>query len=518
MKKTLSIFAFIVVMNHLITAQPIVNYALQGSTNETNLAHQAITLHQGLAFNSESTALKFDGVDDYASFGELNLVDQFSFFFSAKLDTVYSSFPPGQLFLGKHNTSNAGWGEENIFLFGQYEGKYQIRVFADYIFYSDTLPDTLPHTYAIVVDNINSSINVKLYRDKSLILEKDVPSNSLDTKSTLPWVLGMDYDKFQEKTDFFKGEISNVSVFNYAIDELTIDSMITSVSGPTLLCESIVANYPLIGKTDNVLANEQLTLSGGLAFNQQGDALKFDGINDYASLAEVDLNTTFSISFEAKMDTVYSSFPPGQLFIGKHYYSSGGNENIFLFGQYVGKYQVRIMTDYTLYSDVLPDTAWHKYIVSIEAISAQESKVTLVRDNEVIMDKTIPYVLSSTTSTLPWVLGMDYDGYKSTSDFFKGEMRNVQMYNCVEDNDVVLTIGDSFSEIEQVLIYPNPASNQLKVSKNVKHIEVIDLQGKKILSSENHSGIVSLENIDAGVYKVVSYTAHKTYSTTIIVE
>lgn len=69
-----------------------------------------------------------------------------------------------------------------------------------------------------------------------------------------------------------------------------------------------------------------------------------------------------------------------------------------------------------------------------------------------------------------------------------------------------LEMANGFSEgfgLNQVLIYPNPASDFIEVEANgidIKNVSILDLQGREILSTENRR--INLKEINAGVYLI----------------
>jgi len=77
-------------------------------------------------------------------------------------------------------------------------------------------------------------------------------------------------------------------------------------------------------------------------------------------------------------------------------------------------------------------------------------------------------------------------------------------YNIINNNQKTIH-KDNIEEKSKVLVYPNPANDELTVlntSEGVGIIEIYNLIGEKILSKElkNYSSIISIKDLKAGTY------------------
>lgn len=93
----------------------------------------------------------------------------------------------------------------------------------------------------------------------------------------------------------------------------------------------------------------------------------------------------------------------------------------------------------------------------------------------------------------------------------------------IEELDPTVSTMNYYSDDNEVLVYPNPADNQLLISKialsKFNHINIYNANGKLVLTKEIESANISISHLKAGLY-ILELTGHniKTKPIKIIVE
>lgn len=94
---------------------------------------------------------------------------------------------------------------------------------------------------------------------------------------------------------------------------------------------------------------------------------------------------------------------------------------------------------------------------------------------------------------------------------YNGQITN----HIVRLNDTnTMSIGDF--EKSNVSIYPNPVSNEFKISVPSSNIEIFDISGKKVSEQENVSSSVDISHLLKGFYIVKAQTENGTHITKIV--
>lgn len=153
-----------------------------------------------------------------------------------------------------------------------------------------------------------------------------------------------------------------------------------------------------------------------------GQALSFDGADDYATLDWFIPGLTFSV--EMWVNPAAEGDLDAQAFLGKHPSSGSGNE--FLLGYYgdslhveLHGHRVRAAGQYA---------GWQHLAVVVTQVTTS-SQVTLYRDGVLVAQEVVPVLFFPTGrfDGKPWVLGQEYDS-GATSDFFQGQIDEVRIW------------------------------------------------------------------------------------------
>lgn len=164
-------------------------------------------------------------------------------------------------------------------------------------------------------------------------------------------------------------------------------------------------------------------------------ALRFDGESDWAELGYRQVPQDFTVELWVNPATTQN----GQGLIGAHL---ADGENVFLVGYYNDGLDIRVDAVHETLS--LPGSERYHLAIVVDAISATESHVTVYINGDVFTDWLTPEdeeqcgsckvygdSIDPGTTTLPWVLGMDWDQgtpERRMSDFFEGTLSDVRLW------------------------------------------------------------------------------------------
>ncbi|NEQ65005.1 MAG: LamG domain-containing protein [Symploca sp. SIO2D2] len=289
-----------------------------------------------------SSALEFDGTNDYVELGDFNPGNTFTIELWVKPNNTNNNM----CFIGKNTASG-----ENIFLLGYWKNKL------DALLHSKKLAITGQNTsgnwfhLAVVVNQVETSSTIKLYKDGSSIGEETV-TETLGNLEGKPWTLGQEWDS-SRKSDFFSGQIDEVRMWNYARTEEQIQadkerrlsgnetglvgywhfegglakdysgnrddgtiygnpknvpSPLTLINNSYLQLENGSRQFLVYSEaTEGTIADGTVTSLGDVAScrwvaDAPGLALDFDGQNQYLALAEANLeqmDATANLTLEA---------------------------------------------------------------------------------------------------------------------------------------------------------------------------------------------------------------------------
>ncbi len=155
--------------------------------------------------------------------------------------------------------------------------------------------------------------------------------------------------------------------------------------------------------------------------NDPGTHLSLNGTTDYTSLSNLAINE----SFTAEMWLSPTSTADGQTFLAKH--DASGND-IFKMGFNNGGIEVDIRGTAT--SGGTKETGLQHLAVSVNKLTGTTSEITVYKDGVQAFQNTISEVIGDPDG-LDWVIGQDWDGVATPSDYFSGTVDELRIWNSV---------------------------------------------------------------------------------------
>jgi hypothetical protein len=149
-----------------------------------------------------------------------------------------------------------------------------------------------------------------------------------------------------------------------------------------------------------------------------GNALFFDGTNDYVDANDFDLAEQYSICLWVNPTTTADQ----QCFIGKH---TSGDDNIVVLGFYGGGYHVRIRNDWITVG--VKTSGWQHFAVVGSEIDGSQTAVAVYKNAGLLWSGILNDVAGN-MSGKGWTIGQDWDTRKRT-DFFEGTIDEVSLFN-----------------------------------------------------------------------------------------
>ncbi len=284
-------------------------------------------------------------------------------------------------------------------------------------------------------------------------------------------IFGNPSDFLIGKNASYFGNVLNIYHFDGQVDDLRIyERALSQYEIVQLYGEDdygLVAHYPFNGNANDESGNgHDGTVNGATLtadrFGNPNSAYHFDG-NDYIDTSDFSVPESFSVSAWIDPDTVSI----GQCVIGKHT-SSGAN--IFLMGIWdldssnggTMEYSIHVGSQWV---ETISATAELQHLVAVvEKISPTQSQVTLYKDGQQLFLSTIDQVISSTAGK-PWTIGQDWDSAYARTDFFRGDIDDVRLYNRALSESEILALysegsADASNEAEPDLsIFSSAAGN-----------------------------------------------------------
>lgn len=181
------------------------------------------------------------------------------------------------------------------------------------------------------------------------------------------------------------------------------------------------------GMEDSITASSGSLVNGAtISSGMSGDSLFLDGTNDYANLRVFDPSSggyEFSISFWTRSN---DSSQGNHCYIGKHS-STGGNE--FLIGFWSGQFSVQVMDDYERVTTTETLGSWIHWVVTVKNQPNWEASYVTVYKNSTqiayfILDRWFTF-----NGGKAWVVGQDWDGTSTPSDFFTGGVDDIRFFS-----------------------------------------------------------------------------------------
>lgn len=383
------------------------------SSNSVESLEEHTVLRKVAKFNGSSNKIKITSED-------LNFVrtDDFTMSFSFKTDS--DSGDP--VIIGTQNwssSSNTGFticnngGKLRIVFKGETSDKIDIKD-------GTAVNDNKWHNLAIVVDKTNKKFTVRL-DGKEIASKSDVVMDSFSNGN--PIYVGQDGEA--DYGDWFKGEVANISFYDYVLP-----------------VNNIVSDVKLMSKDGASASLKVETNSGNLPVITDGVAVRtFDGTDDYATiLDEGMLNFTYkkdySISFWVKTTLNDGSDP---VMIGNQNWASSTNVGLTIAHK---KGEVRFVASdgddksdkwYEYKTPLLNDNNWHNVVVTFD----RDANMTIYINGKKEEEKDMSSV-GSMDSGQPYRLGQD--GEADYGDWFKGEMKKIVFYDFVVTEQEVATL------------------------------------------------------------------------------
>ncbi|MBO7125971.1 LamG domain-containing protein [bacterium] len=375
-------------------------------------------------------ALVFNGTSDYLEIGNKDFDPRYEGRYSISmwvLSTEQASSTNNNSYIGKHTSSG-----DNAILFGYWDGKLSLRIKSDLVQISSISEPVNYWAHYVVSareDNNNGTSSVVIYKNGSQVWSGTLNDVAGDfEEDDKPWVLGMDWDSGNLQTDFFKGKMDDVRIYDWNITADEVKEIYYKEAAKIHL------------KMDDTFNASAGSISGsgvgGTVFKQgmENRSAYFDGVNDYVQFGygvtdprgSGTTTRKYTISLWVKSDAQASS-SNNNSYIAKHDSSDG---DVFRFGYWNNKLILKIAGSSADVSTATEPTSWTHYVITgTENLSASTTSATVYKNGSQIWTGTISAVMGTFTSSYKhWVLGRRLG---SIGDYFKGEIDNVRFYGSV---------------------------------------------------------------------------------------
>ena len=432
MKKVICLLCFILCFSGVLSAKLLTHlefeYSLEDSVGDNNgtFTSSGDSIY-GIGRNGK--ALVFNGTSDYLEFGKGDFDPRYGGRYSISMwvrSTEQASSTNNNSYIGKHTSSG-----DNAVLFGYWGGQlsFQIKSAVVHIPAAGNEPTTGWVHYAIsAIEQNNGTTSVVIYKNGSQLwsgtLNDVVGDFDADDH---PWVLGMDWDG-ASKTDFFKGKIDNVRIYDWNItaDEVK-EIYFKEASGIYLKMDD---------SFNSSVGSETGTAGGGTAFKQgmENRSAYFDGVDDYVKFGDGTTDPrssgtttrTYSVSMWVKSDEAATSSNNNAYLVKQ----TDTNADVFRFGYWNNKLILKIGSSSADVSTSTEPTLWTHYVITAtENLSVSTTTATVYKNGSQLWTGTISAVMGTFTSNYKsWVLGRKWG---STGDYFKGEIDNFRFYPSV---------------------------------------------------------------------------------------
>ena len=251
----------------------------------------------------------------------------------------------------------------------------------------------------------------------------------------------MNWDTATSQTDFFKGRMDSVRIYDWNITANEVQELYVKESAKLHLKLDDTFNDSIGTVTGNQ--------SGGVTFKQgmENRSAYFDGSNDYVSFGTGTTKPNglsgYSISLWVKSNAKATA-SNNNAYIVKQ---TDTNGDIFRFGYWSNKLILKIRNSSVNISTETEPTSWTHYVITAtENLMTSSTTATVYKNGSQIWNGTISAKMGSFSANYkPWVLG---GRLGSSADFFKGEMDNVRFYSSVlTEADVKALYRSEFSGI-----------------------------------------------------------------------
>lgn len=181
------------------------------------------------------------------------------------------------------------------------------------------------------------------------------------------------------------------------------------------------SEYSVVDENGTVRELSGIDLSEALKTNW---GLKFDGVNDYAEIPNLNV-TTQDYTIEIKLGSNSSGTIIGLM------RSSSNTNQILIDANYRGNSEVWMSEGSVLSTSALADD--HMLSITADGNGSTTSLKAYQNGSQVKSSTSSSSVLQNDPDNHPWVLGTDWDG-NITSDFFSGTIHEVRVWNNIRSD------------------------------------------------------------------------------------
>ena len=373
------------------------------------------------------------------------------------------------------------------------------------------------HHLVLIADNSRQYLYVDNQQVASEFYQRNVLSTLIHAQLGVGKVLNWPNSGNDAWLDFDGGLIDNVRIYSSALTPYEVTTIYNSEKlGPQSINLNLVALYTfesgtLIDKSHN---NNDATNSGSIPSadidNNQNQAISF-GENNYIRLPNSLLsqqNISVSLWFKTSTEGAilgYQNASPSNFASSHVPIIYIGHDKVLRAAFWSGATRSLSSTiDYA-------DDQWHHLV-----LTANSSNQSLFIDNQLINTSNYGHVVNTGLAFAQLGAGNVYwawpgNGGETWMDFEGGNLDNVRVYHGTLSSSTVnliyqhekgqdLTTGvNSLKKQNQLLVYPNPASSQVRTQ--IGEIEIYTLEGKMVYSDFS-TGVIDISSFKPGIYIV----------------
>ncbi|MEL6821613.1 MAG: LamG-like jellyroll fold domain-containing protein, partial [Calditrichota bacterium] len=449
-------------------------------------------------FGNPSSALDFDGIDDYVAMDTLDFFPQLSISLWVKFRDLSSRTLPYNAMCGPDLRGGLGLNLENVSgEFRFYAGNNCNRFPAEYKIADIQSSDLTEDSWHHIVVTYFSSTEMQIYLDGQLVLSETagIPSSYI----ALPQFLGT--DPRHPGTNYnLDGVLDDLYIFDKVLSANEVNELYGGPD-PTLL-----AYYPFSGNAEDSTANANHGIVNGAVlttdrFGNANSAYAFDGVDDYIEL-------TNGIDFDNYDEQTLAAWVQIDTFeVYRHsivaYSASGtypfGQYLLFAYDDYSLEYNVRYSANNNQRLLTTPNTISNDWVHVTTTKDASGMMRTFVNGAQVDSLQTTPG-FNTPASNFKSLIG----AYKtpSTSAHLQGKIDEVRIYNRALNQAEIQEIYDPAPQNGNLLI-----SVELDgVGKPSVGVSILDTLGIPLISSDTTEtfadGTVFIENLMPGDYLV----------------
>lgn len=180
------------------------------------------------------------------------------------------------------------------------------------------------------------------------------------------------------------------------------------------------------------------------------------------------------------------------------YHYHGTSSAPYMIGNMVGK----VTEDTTL--QIIPQASARP--VRPSGTPLKGAVITNCKPNATGNGYTLIYTLSGSTDSVEysWTSAGVY-----TFNFYKSGVKTTNVYNGFKPCNLPLSLNEIANSAFDISLYPNPTKQNVSIvfsqpslSEQVELIEIFDMNGKKVYTSNTYKKAIELRHIDAGIYFV----------------